>query len=121
MNTRICKKTKIRWDRVIFWFILVPAFIVTMAFSAMVTISDTHQPVRSVQIEKEVEYTSYWLVTVQPGDTVWSILRDMGYSEQEIPDLIHRVEYVNTVEYGFRSPSDLVPGEQWIFPFFKKK
>lgn len=113
------KKRKIRWSRVA---ILVMALAVSIAFLGKVGfaiisyLTEEPQPVQSIQIENNQEIGSYFLVIVQEGDSLWTILEGLGFKQERIPDLIRKIEYVNTSKFGFRSLSDLVPGDKWIIP-----
>lgn len=113
------RKRKIRWDRVA---ILVMALVVSITilgkvgFAIISYLTEEPQPAQSIQIEGSQEIGGYFLVTVQEGDSLWTILEGLGFKQERIPDLIRKVEFVNTSKFGFRSPSDLVPGDKWIIP-----
>lgn len=113
------KKRKIRWGRVA---ILVMALVVSIAilskigFTIISYLTEESQSAWSVQVKDSQKIGGYFLVTVQEGDSLWTILEGLGFKQERIPDLIRKVEFVNTSKFGFRSPSDLVPGDKWIIP-----
>lgn len=108
------KRRKIRWRRVA---ILVMALLLIVGgiFSKSY-LAEEPRSVQSIQIENNQEIGGYFLVTVQEGDSLWTILEDLGFKQERIPDLIWKVECVNTSKFGTRSVGDLVPGDKWIIP-----
>ncbi len=86
--------------------VLIAGLLIGIVASVIVWgLSETAPPAQSAELEQ------YVVVTVQPGDTLWSIARRVSEGKSDLRVLTHRIQKLNSLDSAM-----LLPGQSLTVP-----